>query len=402
MKPRKPKHIRTLNTKSIIHIIREKTLVTKSDIARRINISQQAINNIVKELVKKDLVLEVGLGESTEEGGKRPVLLKFNENAGYIIGSMMGPKKIKAILTNYNTNIMIEKSIKNNIKSSHEKIISNMIGMFEEIIKEAAIEKNKVLGIGIGVPGIVDEENGVICLLPYMSHWENIKIAEIIKERMGINVYVSNENRVRSYGEKMFGLAKKLNNFAVILTGYGIGGGFFLHNQCVTGENLFAGEFGHIKLCPDGPKCVCGNNGCLNALINTVRINELIKENMNLSEYKDSILVKKYKDNNFKVEPVTLFECFNDNDNLSIKIVDEISYWLGIAVSIITAVIDPELIIISGEYIRGGDVFKEKIIKIAEKNILPSVKKDINIKYSELGRKAGLVGSVGMVLDKLL
>lgn len=402
MKPRKPKHIRTLNTKSIIHIIREKTLVTKSDIARRINISQQAINNIVKELVKKDLVLEVGLGESTEEGGKRPVLLKFNENAGYIIGSMMGPKKIKAILTNYNTNIMIEKSIKNNIKSSHEKIISNMIGMFEEIIKEAAIEKNKVLGIGIGVPGIVDEENGVIRLLPYMSHWENIKIAEIIKERMGINVYVSNENRVRSYGEKMFGLAKKLNNFAVILTGYGIGGGFFLHNQCVTGENLFAGEFGHIKLCPDGPKCVCGNNGCLNALINTVRINELIKENMNLSEYKDSILVKKYKDNNFKVEPVTLFECFNDNDNLSIKIVDEISYWLGIAVSIITAVIDPELIIISGEYIRGGDVFKEKIIKIAEKNILPSVKKDINIKYSELGRKAGLVGSVGMVLDKLL
>lgn len=402
MKPRKPKHIRTLNTKSIINIIRETTLLTKSDIARRINISQQAINNIVTELIKKDLVLEVGLGKSTGEGGKRPVLLKFNENAGYIIGSMMGPKKIKAVLTNYNTNIMIEKSIKNNIKASHEQTISEMIEMFEAIIKETNIEKNKILGIGIGVPGIVDEENGVICLFPYMPHWENVKIAQIIKDRMGINVFVSNENRVRSYGEKMFGLARKLNNFAVILTGYGIGGGFFCHNQCMSGKNLFAGEFGHIKLSADGPKCVCGNNGCLNALINTARVNELIKENMDLTEHKGSTLVKKYKDNNFKVESETLFECFNDNDSLSIKIVDEIAYWLGIAVSIITAVIDPELIIISGEYIRGGDIFKEKIIEVAKKNILPSVKKNINIKYSELGKKAGLVGSVGMVLDKLL
>jgi len=145
MNPRKPKHIRTLNTKSIINIIRENSLVTKSDIARRVNISQQTINNIVTELVKKDLVLEVGLRKSTKEGGKRPVLLKFNENAGYIIGSMMGPKKIKGILANYNANIMIEKSIQNNIKASHEEIISRMIEMFEEIIKEADIEKSKVL-----------------------------------------------------------------------------------------------------------------------------------------------------------------------------------------------------------------------------------------------------------------
>ncbi len=402
MNPRKPKHIRTLNTKSIINIIRENSLVTKSDIARRVNISQQTINNIVTELVKKDLVLEVGLRKSTKEGGKRPVLLKFNENAGYIIGSMMGPKKIKGILANYNANIMIEKSIQNNIKASHEEIISRMIEMFEEIIKEADIEKSKVLGIGIGVPGIVDEKRGVIRLLPYMTNWENIKIAKIIKDRMGIDVFVSNENRVRSYGEKMFGLAKKLNNFAVILTGYGIGGGFFINDQCITGRNLFAGEFGHLKLSSDGPECVCGNKGCLNALANTLRINELIKEYMNLSRYKDSILIKRYKDNNFKVESKILFECFNSGDKLSIKIVDEISYWLGIAVSIIVAVIDPELIIISGEYTGGGDYFINKIVEVAKGNILPSIKKNIMIKYSQLGKKAGMVGSIGVVLDKLL
>ena len=402
MKPRRPKHIRKLNTKLISNIIRENPMVTKSDIAGKINISKQTINNIVKELIKKNLVLEVGLRESTEEGGKRPVLLKFNENAGYIIGSMIGPKKIKAVLTNYNKNIMIEKSIKNNIKASHKEIISKMIEMFEEIIKEAGIEKSKVSGIGIGVPGIVDEEKGIIHLLPYMSKWKRIKIAEIIKDRMGINVFVSNENRVRCYGEKMFGLARNLNNFTVILTGYGIGGGLFVNNQCITGKNLFAGELGHLKLSSDGPNCVCGNRGCLNALVNTVRINKLIKENMNLPEYKNSILVKKYKDNNFKVESKTLFECFNNKDNLSKIIVDEISYWLGIAVSIIVGVVDPELIIISGEYTIGGDGFINKIIKVAKENILPSVKKNINIEYSQLGKKAGLFGSIGMVLDKLL
>jgi len=123
---------------------------------------------------------------------------------------------------------------------------------------------------------------------------------------------------------------------------------------------------------------------------------------MNLSRYKDSILIKRYKDNNFKVESKILFECFNSGDKLSIKIVDEISYWLGIAVSIIVAVIDPELIIISGEYTGGGDYFINKIVEVAKGNILPSIKKNIMIKYSQLGKKAGMVGSIGVVLDKLL
>jgi len=123
---------------------------------------------------------------------------------------------------------------------------------------------------------------------------------------------------------------------------------------------------------------------------------------MNLSEFKDSILARKYRDNNFKVESKTLFECFYDGDNLAKKIVNEISYWLGVAVSIIVAVIDPELIIISGEYTVGGDSFIDKIVEVAKANILPSIKKNIRIKYSQMGKKAGLVGSVGFVLDKLL
>jgi N-acetylglucosamine repressor len=402
MKLRKPKHIRKINTASVLNIIRESPQITKSDIAKKINISQQTINKIVKELICRKLVVEDGLRESTEEGGKRPVQLKFNDNAGYIIGSMMGPKKIKAILTNYNTHIMAEKSIKSNLKAGHEEIISGMIEMFEEMVNEAGINKSMILGIGIGVPGIVDEKDGIIRLLPYMPHWKDIKIAEIIENKIGISVLVCNENRVRCYGEKMFGIAKNFSDFAVILTGYGIGGGFSLNNKCVTGEHLFAGEFGHMKLSENGPVCVCGNNGCLNALVNTARINELIKENMNVARYKDSVLVKKFKESNFKVESKILFECLYKNDGLAKKIVDEISYWLGIAISIIVAVIDPELIIISGEYTAGGDYLIEKVKEIAEKNILPSVKKNINIKYSQLGKIAGLVGATGMILDKLL
>jgi len=402
MKLRKPKHIRKINTASVLSIIRESPLVTKSDIAKKINISQQTINKIVKELMSRKLVIEDGLRESTEEGGKRPVQLKFNENAGYIVGAMMGPKKIKTILTNYNNNIMIEKDVKNDLRASSEATISKMIRMFEEMIDKTGIDKSMVLGIGIGVPGIVDEKNGIIRLLPYMPHWKDIRIAEIVEDKMGISVLVCNENRVRCYGEKMFGMAKEFSDFAVILTGYGIGGGFSIDGKCVTGEHLFAGEFGHMKLSADGPKCVCGNNGCLNALINTERINELIKENMGASDYKSSILVKKFKESNLKIDSKKLFECFYNGDNLAKKIIDEISYWLGIAISIIVAVIDPELIIISGEYTAGGDYLIEKVKEIAEKNILPSVKKSINIKYSQLGKKAGLVGVVGMVLDQLL
>lgn len=403
MKLRKPKHLRRSNKRLILNTIRQHKTITKSEIAEKINISKQTINNIVRELLKEKLVIEVGLGKSTEEGGKRPVLLKFNENAGFIIGCMMGPKKIKAILTNYNTNIVTEKYFHNNIKAGPEEIISKMVIMFEDIIREAGISREQILGIGIGVPGIVNEEEGIIRLLPYMTHWESVKIAKIIENRMGIKVSVSNENRVRCYGEKMFGLANKLNNFVVIVTGYGIGGGVFIDSQCLTGKNLFAGEVGHMKLATDGPECVCGNRGCLNSLANTVRINDLIKEHMDMPEYQDSRIARRYKDSDMKITPKMLLECFcSDDDSLAKLVSDEITYWLGVGVSLITANLDPELIVISGEYAAGGNCFLNKIKKVAENNILPSVEKEINIKYSTLGKKSGLLGAAGMVLDKLL
>lgn len=402
MKIGKPKLIRKINRKLVLDIIRKNSLCTKSYISKNLGCSRQTVSKIVSNLIDEGLVLEKGIGESTEEGGKKPALLEFNPKAGYTIGSMLGRSRIRAILTDLNANIIAEKAIPTFVESGHKAIISNMIKLFEEMIKESEIEKKKLLGIGIGVQGIVSPNNGIIVTLPHYPDWINIPLADYIKDELGCEVFIDNENRMRGYSEKWFGLAVNTDNFLTIYAKEGLGGGVFINGKCVMGSNFLAGEIGHIKLDANGPDCVCGNKGCFESLVNVARIRQLFDEKSDLDEFRNSLLVKKFKDNNLEIMIEELFNHFYKEDNLSKLIVDEISYWFGVGISVISSVIDSELIIIHGPYSFGGDYFKKKIIENAEKNFLPDISKEVNVVYSKLGKKAVLIGSASIVLDKLL
>ncbi|MCJ7471702.1 MAG: ROK family transcriptional regulator [Actinobacteria bacterium] len=402
MKISKPELIRKINRKLVLDVIRKNPLCTKSYISKKLGCSRQTVSIIVSNLNDEGLVLKNGIGESTKEGGKKPALVEFNPKAGYIIGSMLGRSSIGAILTDLNANIIVEKAIPNSIESGHKAIISNMVKLFEEIIKESEIEKKKLLGVGIGVQGIVSPNDGIVVALPHYPDWINIPLVNIIKDELGCEVFIDNENRMRGYGEKWFGLAVNTDDFLTIYAKEGLGAGVFINGKCVMGRNFLSGEIGHIRLDADGPDCVCGNKGCFESLVNVARIRQIFNEKSGLDEFRDSLLVKKFKDNNLEIMIEELFDYFYKGDNLAKLIVDEISYWFGIGISVISSVIDPGLIIIHGPYSFGGDYFKKKVIENAEKNFLLNISKEVNIVYSKLEKKAVLIGSASIVLEKVL
>jgi len=402
MKIRKPEHIRKINTKLVLNIIRKNPDCTISFIAKRLNCSRQTVSKIVRNLINLDLLQEQGLGESTREGGKKPIILTFNPKGGYVIGTMLLKNRVNSILTDLNANIIIEKSVPIYVKEGYKAITEKMTILFEEMIMESGIKKEKLLGIGIGVQGIVDFSKGIIKKLPHYPDWVDIPLAKYIKDKIGCDVFIDNENRMRGYGEKWFGLATNTDNFLTIYVEEGLGGGVFIGGEAIRGLGFFAGEIGHMKLDINGPDCICGNKGCFESLVNVARIRQLFDKYKDSEDFKDSIFVKKYKDNNFEITIKELFGYFYQGDNLAKYIVDEISYWFGVGIAAVSSVIDPDLIIIHGQYISGGDYFIKKIINYAKKEFLPNIPREVNIKYSKIGREAGLIGGASIVLEEML
>ncbi|OFW63396.1 MAG: hypothetical protein A2Z35_03560 [Actinobacteria bacterium RBG_19FT_COMBO_36_27] len=395
----KPKLIRKINRKLIIDVIREEQNCTQTYISKKTGISKQTVSKITANLIKEGLVLKTGTGKSTEEGGKKPVLFKFNPRSRYVIGVMI-TNKITAILTDLKSNIIMEKSIDTHYKTGHNRVMLSLLELLREIINESKIEKSRLSGVGIGIQGIVSDKR--IKLLPSFMDWEDLSLGNYLEKEMGCRVFIENDNRLRGYGEKWFGLARNVNNFATLYIEKGLGAGFFYNNKTITGYNHYSGEIGHIKLKKDGPKCGCGGNGCLETMVNVERIRGLFREKIKSDSFNNSVLYRKFKNSWNLITPEILFDNFYKGDVLAKQIVDDISYWLGKGISLISATLDPDLIIIHGPYVTGGEYFLEKVKASANKNFLPNVKKEINIKYSKLGERAGLIGAVGIVLDHTL
>jgi len=394
----KPKLIRRINRKIILDAIREEDNFSQTYISKKVGTSKQTINKIITELINENLVTEAGVGESTKEGGKKPLLLKFNSKGGYVIGVMLS-HKITAVLTDLSANIISEKTIPINLKMGHKEVFFTLTKEIKDIINETD-KNNKILGIGIGIPGITSDKK--IKLLPRFLDWKNYPLVNDLSNELGIKIFIENDNRLRTYGEKWFGLAKNINNFATIYIDEGFGAGFFCEGNIITGRNYISGEIGHIKLKENGLRCGCGNNGCLETLINLNGVKNLFKEISRTNEIKSSPFCDKYRNLEHLITFDTLFKFFQKGDKLAQLIVKEITYWLRIGISIIISTLDPELIIIHGPFISGGEPFINGLKDLLKNNYLPGTKKEINLEFSKLGEKAGLFGAIGMVLDNTL
>ncbi|OFW52924.1 MAG: hypothetical protein A2163_04190 [Actinobacteria bacterium RBG_13_35_12] len=395
----KPKLIRKINRKIILDAIREEGCFSQPYISRKVGMSKQTVSKIITDLINENLVIETGVGESTSEGGKKPLLLKFNSKGRYVIGIIL-THNITAVLTDLSANVISEKTIPVNLKMGYKEVFITLTKLIKDLISGIEFKNNKILGIGIGIPGITSDKK--IKLLPRFLDWKNYPLVDDLSKKLGIKVFMENDNRLRAYGEKWFGLAKNINNFVTIFIEEGFGAGLFSEGNIITGSNYLSGEIGHIKFKENGLPCGCGNKGCLETLVNLNGVKNLFKEKSKTQEIKNSPFLDKFKNLENLITFEILFDYFHRGDKLALFIVNEIIYWLSAGISIIASTMDPDLIIIHGPYILGGEYLINRLKDLLKNNYLPNTKKEINLEFSKLGEKAGLYGAVGMVMDNSL
>ncbi|NMA90683.1 MAG: ROK family transcriptional regulator, partial [Amphibacillus sp.] len=245
------------NKTLVLTTIMNHTPISRAKVAKITGLNKGTVSSLVSELIDEELVEESGPGKSS--GGRRPVMLLFNGNAGYSISIELGVGYILGVITNLNGEIIVEEKIQ--LQTTHYKtIFPMMINLIRGLMNQVPESRYGVIGIGVGVPAVVSQK-GEILLAPNL-YWKNVKLKEELEAVFDVPVFIENEANAGAYGEMRYGSSQNSRHTIFASIGIGIGVGMVLDGKLYHGLNGFAGELGHMTIEKDGKSCRCGNSGC--------------------------------------------------------------------------------------------------------------------------------------------
>ena len=337
--------IKEINRNLVLNLIKSGGPISRTDIARLSTLSLATVSGITADFIASGLVHELGVGEST--GGRRPVLLRLNYQAGFVVGVKLMEHAITSALTDLDASVLHHRVTPFQTQRDVQAVQEVIIAAVEATIAESRADRARVLGIGVGMAGVVDGEAGICRYSPFFG-WRDAPIAGPVAAHFGLPVYLENDVNTLTIAEQWFGYGHGVDHFVVVTVGRGIGAGIVVNGQFYRGALGGAGELGHITLVEDGPPCDCGKRGCLEALASDPAMVRQARAAIALGGR--TALVG--------VEPLTLEDIVaaaEAGDGLARRLLADSGRWLGIGIATLVNVLNPQLVIVGGEGVRAGE-----------------------------------------------
>lgn len=277
-------------------------------------------------------------------------------------------------------------------QEGHNAVIDRMTGLIRDVMRNCDLPGSEISGIGIGVPGVLNPDEGMVLFLPNLhGGWINVPLSKIIKSSMGLPVFLINDVRSITLGEWKFGAGQGAASMICFAVGTGIGGGVVVNNKLVMGFNGTAGELGHTIVDPDGPQCGCGNHGCLEAYASGPAIASMgIKA---VKQGRTTLIGEMVAYDLNKITPQVVAEAANNGDLIAREIYERVGKLIGIAAVNISLAVGPERIVIGGGVASAGDLLLEPIRRTLNERIFVMPKEEIKVVLAQLGDNAGILGS---------
>ncbi|MCR1951053.1 MULTISPECIES: ROK family transcriptional regulator [unclassified Clostridium] len=362
-------NIRKSNIVEILSLLYSKPNISRIEISKLINLNKASVSEIISLLIEKDIVYEIGIGNGSSSGGRKPILLKLNEKAGCSLGIDLGIDYIRFLLTDLNKNVLSHerkeiKITKNNVVET----IVDIINSLQYIINEY---NYGLIGVSLSIHGRVFMDE--IKFTPYYD-LDKINLKDELSKIMpNISFHLENESNLAAIGEFQ-NSSESLNNSIVINVHTGIGAGIIINGELYSGFEGRAGEVGHMVLIPNGKKCPCGNNGCFEQYC---AIPALL-EDFNINSTKKISTVKE------------LCDLYKSNDKVAIEAISRNIEFIAMGLTNIFNFFAPDNIFIHSELI---DYIPEYLTLVNQK-INSIFSKDITLLENKLDGKSNLYGGI--------
>lgn len=317
----------------------------------------------------------------------------------YTIGVDFGGTYIKLGLVDSKGNIFLKDSFKTGIYKTREALVGALVDNIKDLIQESGLKNYSISGVGIGVPGLVDSKKGIIYYLVNVKGWKNVRLKSILEKRLGLPVMIDNDVNAMTLGEFRFGAGKLAKNLVCLTLGTGVGGGLIIEGRLYRGSSMVAGEIGHIPINEYGPRCNCGGLACIERYIGNRYI---LEEAKRLFKKRPSKIISKLisgKPSN--LSPEILSEAAVLGDRLAKKIWRETGRRLGICLSGVINLLNPEKIVIGGGLSGVGGFLFDSVNRTISSRAMAFPKRKVKIVRARLGPDAGIIGAAELMREKL-
>lgn len=317
-------------------------------------------------------------------------------SAEYVIGVDVGGTKIYAGVFSSGMECIGTARLSTKADRGADAVIERIARCVGDAVDECDLSIDRVRGVGVGAPGAVDPDAGRVIFAPNLG-WKDVLLKKALEKQLDLPVFIENDCNICTLGVYELELKSKPRHMAGIFVGTGIGGGFIINGEMYAGFNKTAGEVGHMVILAGGPKCACGNNGCLEALASRTAIFRQIKEAV--GEGQKTVLTEMLGPKLEDLRSGDLRKAIRRGDKFVSRIIEQAAEYTGIAVANLINLLSPEVVVLGGGVIEAlEDEMMSIITETANKRALAGTAKGIQIVASKLGDEAGISG--GAVLAR--
>ena len=360
--------------------------LSPTDLAKMTGMTLPVASNIVVRLRKEKLVVQ-SKGKSATQAGRPPSIVRLNGGAGYILGIDIGRVYTNFIILDLETNIVGDTRRKSITLSNDPKLIDDLELEIKTVLAESKVSWNKLLGIGISLPGMVRGKEG---LGETYFNFGDAPAREILSQRFKKPVHIEHDLEAMAFGERWFGAAKEVDNALCVNFGWGLGLGIIIDGEVYYGENGYAGEFGHIQVVKNGELCYCGKKGCLETVASGSAITRIARER--ISKDASTIMTKDQHLRIDQVDTEAVLRAASLGDEFSIEILEEAGNHLGAGIGVLINLLNPALVVLGGGVSTSTPYVLEAVRASALKHSMVKLNRDVKFTISSLGNKAGALG----------
>ena len=382
----------------IIQLLQQYNEISRTDLARMIGWSRAKITQEIDGLITRKLVIEVGEGNS--DGGRKPKLLSINHELGYLVGVDIGMTSLDVALADVCGAVLERRSEPADVRDAPEVLLGRCIALINEMLEVLSGQPDKVLGIGVGVPGPVEFSKGLLVAPPAMPLWESYPIRDFFRKVYKSSyVVVDNDVNIMALAELREGAGRGLDHFIFIKIGTGIGCGIVSNGRIHRGADGCAGDIGHICVDKNGPVCSCGNLGCLEAVTAGPAIAE--RATRAAQDGSSPALARKFEQNGGVLTAVEVGAALREGDRKALEIVQFSGRVIGETLAGLVNFFNPSYVFFGGGVTNLGNQLLLSIRQAVLNRSLPLATRHLVIDYSSMGPDTGIIGAICLAKDHL-
>ncbi|MER7953962.1 MULTISPECIES: ROK family transcriptional regulator [unclassified Streptomyces] len=368
------------NLERVVRAVRMAGSLTQAEIARSTGLSAATVSNIVREL-KDGGTVEV---TPTSAGGRRARSVSLSGDAGIVIGVDFGHTHLRVAVGNLAHQVLAEESEPLDVDASSAEGFDRAERLVMRLIEATGISRDKVVGVGLGVPGPIDVSSGTLGSTSILPGWSGINPADELSGRLGVPVYVDNDANLGALGELVWGSGRGVKDLAYIKVASGVGAGLVIDGRVYRGPGGTAGEIGHITLDESGPVCRCGNRGCL--------------ETFTAARYVLPLLQPGHGPD-LTMERVV--QLAREGDPGCRRVIADVGRHIGSGVANLCNLLNPSRVVLGGDLAEAGELVLAPIRDSVSRYAIPSAARQLSLAPGALGGRAEVLGALALALSEM-